>query len=179
MLSEDFVKKIVISVGLMLPSANCGSGGGEGATREKWWTSQTQRSCNRLEIKMTKKVGKALFHVSIHIALTYYVLVQSSYWSLLSYLAQELLSSNGIELTHCTSCGNVHLRRRETFVRHEIKLLYCSLIIAPWHGGEVCMPWWPWKLYHLGTGPWSVQTCWAGLGERPDELQRLILQING
>jgi len=35
LLSEDFVKKIVISVGLMLPSANCGGGGGEGAAREK------------------------------------------------------------------------------------------------------------------------------------------------
>ena len=28
------------------------------------------RSCNKLEIKMTKKVGKALFHIFIHIALT-------------------------------------------------------------------------------------------------------------
>ena len=68
MLSEDFVKRIVISVRLMLPSTNCGSGGGEGAAREKWWTSQTQRSCNRLEIKMTKKVGKASFHMFINIA---------------------------------------------------------------------------------------------------------------
>ena len=51
---------------------------------------------------------------------------------LLSYLAQQRLSSNGNEPTHCTSWGNVHLRRRETFVRHnKIQFIYCSLIIAP------------------------------------------------
>ena len=33
---------------------------------------------------MTKKVGKALFHVSIHIALTYYVLVKSNQWSIIN-----------------------------------------------------------------------------------------------
>ena len=45
-------------MGLMLPSTTCGSGGGEGAAREKWWTSQTQRSCNRLEIKNDQEGGE-------------------------------------------------------------------------------------------------------------------------